>query len=279
MENPTRQVYEFSIGEILGIAWKIFIRHWQKFVLPALLFALPFVLIGFGVFYGSDLSAWQAAYDSMIENMYADMGSSGIMSLYAGILENLSIDFVVASGSMTIGFTVFTFFITMLFADMVYDCSRNETPDIGKSLGKVFGKFWQGLLTTVLFGIVVFGLMMTIFLIPVAIAISVYWVFYLYALILKDKDFVSAFRYSYSAVRGRWWKVFLYMIIFSILQSVVNLFASMPFQFAGESIEAQGILLIVNSIIQAFFLVVGAVFFINFDSTKIIEPPFEGRTN
>ena len=60
-----------------------------------------------------------------------------------------------------------------------------------------------------------------LFIIP-GIIYSVYYIFFLYTVTLRDKDGMEALNYSKTLVQGQWWRVFWILIGFGVIFAIAN---------------------------------------------------------
>lgn len=102
-------------------------------------------------------------------------------------------------------------------------------------------------------------------------ALAIYFIFTFYAFATHDLTIFDAMKCSYYAVYGRWGKVFGYTVIILILHMMVGIALSSIrlFEFGGNIIAI--ITNTVSNSILSYFNIAFAVFFINFDDTRI-EP-------
>ena len=131
--------------------------------------------------------------------------------------------------------------------------------------------FWK----SILFGIVVFFLMVLLFMLLIipGIIFMIYWLFSFYFLILEDCGIGESLDESKKIVKGRWWKVFGYsLLIFIILgafSGMINFAFSAPAMFSVgfEQMATSGndwILLnpVLGSISMVGSLIIGVLVFI-----------------
>lgn len=80
-----------------------------------------------------------------------------------------------------------------------------------------FGKhsFFKNLLFTIVIAIFLFGLLLLL-IIP-GIIFAIYWIFGVYVLFDEDKPILKSLKRSREIVRGKWWRVFGYIILLSLI--------------------------------------------------------------
>lgn len=272
MYNSVDEIREFSLGEMLSIAWNIIKTHWKTFFTAGLIFYGAFVLLGFLVNYTVDFSSLQSVFDEKFDIIIdtlqgSNNASSNLLLSMLAEMKGMSVDLMVSRAVINLGIGLFGFYLTFVIALMVEQCSRNETPDLKEAFTRAGTKFVVGFITFLLYMLVIVGLSITLVLGIFAIAIAIYWKFFAYAIILRGKSFVQAFSYSIQVVRYRWWIIFLYTIVLALMQSFISSILNLPFVALPDTIEMYGLAMLVVSVVATFFLVVEAVFFINFDAT------------
>lgn len=272
MYNSVDEIREFSLGEMLSIAVNIIKTHWKTFFTAGLIFYGAFVLLGLLIYHTIDFSSLQSVFDEKfamtLELLKGSNNASSnlLLSMLAG-MKGMSVGLMISRAVINLGIGLFGFYLTFVIALMVEQCSRNETPDLKQAFTRASTKFFVGFVTFLLYMLVIVGLSITIILGIVALAIAIYWKFFAYAIILRDKSFVQAFTYSIQVVRYRWWIILLYTIILALMQSFISSILNLPFVALPDTIEMYGLAMLVVSFVATFFLVVEAVFFINFDAT------------
>ncbi len=99
------------------------------------------------------------------------------------------------------------------------------------------------------------------------IIFSVYLIFTLQVVVVMGLIGIPALRRSFYIVRKRWWKVFLYTLIFGITGLLVYLLgAGIQALFGNSEVFAILIYTLIN-VPMAYFTVAFAVMFINFNDT------------
>jgi hypothetical protein len=271
MENYQQEIREFTPSDMFSVGWNIFKTHFKNFAIATLIYGGVFTLLGVMIYYVADFSAADAW---MIEklDLFMDMLASSnplLESTYAPMVDNMKATgaaMMISQSTINFGIFLFQFLFVFVIADMVEKCSRNEEPSLAAAFSRAGSKFLVGLLTYLMFWIVFSGLSMTIILLLPAVIVAVYWRFFLYAMILRDFSFVKSFIYSFGVVKNRWWIVFLYSIIFWLAMTLISVITTSLIGIAGASMPVFAIQIIASTLISAFFIVVEAVFFINFEA-------------
>ncbi len=238
---------EYSIGQILSESWKKFIQKFQLILLVTLAIYIPINIILFFV-----------PFDALLEQMGGIQGFRIYMKIIQ-ILEGL------------IGIIA-----TMAIAYIVKQKIDGKTINFKEALKKSLSRWPAAIGTNIILGIFLLGL--TLLLIVPGVIYYVYWIFVIYVVILHDKSGKNALDYSKSIVRGRWWKVLGYSLIFGILTLIASLsigfVEGIILGFLPENFVISIFEILLDSFtdfLLAYFTVVSVIFFINFDSTKKSE--------
>jgi hypothetical protein len=130
---------------------------------------------------------------------------------------------------------------------------------------------WIPALGTIILMSVLLFLLFLLLIVP-GVIFAVFWAFALFVVLFKGKNGLKALKYSKSVVKGRWWRVFAYQIIFSIIVLAILfpigiLFGSLIFYF-GESVILNIILDTLLDIFSSLMIAFNLVFFLNFDKFR-----------
>lgn len=273
MNNSTDVTHQFSLGEILEVSWSIFQKHWQKFIGFGIVFIGIFVIIGLSVYYSADFSNLQTKADDFFGTMgtYSSGSNTNLASIWNQAFLDSSNDFdikqLVSQYIMIFGISFFTFFLQMVIAIMVYQCSKNEEPDLRYAIEKALSKFHIAFITSLIFAIIMLGLVVSIIFIIGAIILSIYWNFYVFAIVLRDEAYIGSLSYSIGIVKGRWWTVLLYVIVLSLMVGIINMLITLPTLMMGDTIHAISVSLIIGAVTTVFYAITQSVMFINFEAT------------
>lgn len=91
------------------------------------------------------------------------------------------------------------------------------------ALSRLGALTWTGILA----GLILIGL--TLLLIVPGIIWSLYYAFFVFVVVLRGLSGKKALDYSKNIVKGQWWRVFLYLLVISLLGCVVTIAVSVPF--------------------------------------------------
>lgn len=97
------------------------------------------------------------------------------------------------------------------------------------TFSEVFSKtkqlFWRYIGLVIVSGIFLLGLFL-LFIVP-GVIFLVYWVFATYILIDQDKRILESLKESKRIVKGRWWRVFGFVLLLALIIAVVSLVAGL----------------------------------------------------
>ncbi|MBU5438984.1 hypothetical protein KQI42_13230 [Tissierella sp. MSJ-40] len=138
---------------------------------------------------------------------------------------------------------------------------HNEDINIGYILKESLSKWWDVLITELLSGLIIIG--MTLLLIVPGIIWSIYYIFSLQVVVIKDLRGKEALDFSKEMVSGRWWKVFGTIFLFNLILGGISfcLFKFQTYYFGQLSIITE----IIVDIIGAISTVLITIFFMNLD--------------
>jgi ABC-type Fe3+ transport system permease subunit len=141
-----------------------------------------------------------------------------------------------------------------------------------EALKESMQKWLAALGTSIIMGIFLF--LLALLLIIPAIIFYVYWIFAIYVVLFYNKVGKKALDYSKEIVKGRWWTVFGYSLIFSIIGFLLAFMIGLFEAFIPSSLDMYSkftfliIIYTVIDIVLAYMTVVLTIFFLNFDATK-----------
>lgn len=232
----TQEIYknQFSIGKILSESWKRFTENFQLILIITLIVYIPINIILSFIPIGESLENF-GTYIRVIQILE---GSIGIIA-------------------------------TMAIAYAIKNKIDGKSISIGEAFRKSLSRWGAAIGTNIILGIFLLGL--TLLLIVPGIIFYVYWIFVTFVIILNDKSGNDALDYSKQIVKGRWWTVAGYSIVFGILGFIVGIIGGIPYWFLPENFLISIASNTIIDILMSFFTVVSTIFFINFDSTKKID--------
>lgn len=228
---------EYSIGKILSESWRKFKENFRLILLITLIIYIPInIIVAF------------IPINTLMEQ-------KGILQGFRTYME------VILALEGLIGIIA-----TMAIAYAIKNKIDGRSISIGEALKKSFSRWGAAIGTNIILGIFLWGL--TLLLIIPGIIYYVYWLFVLYVVILQDKSGKSALDYSKTIVKGRWWKVAGYSLVFWILSLIVGIIAGASYWFLSNNFLTSIAIGTLINVVLSFFIVVFTIFFINFDGTK-----------
>jgi len=227
---------ELSIGSILSKAWDSYTSHFQLFLAIILSIYVPINLV-------LSFLPNEASMENFMMQWRVIQALEGLIGIIA----------------------------TMAIAYAVKNILDKKEITFGQALTKSASRWGAAIGTGIILGFCLLGL--TLLLIIPGIIFYIYWMFSIFVVVLMDKSGKDAMDYSKSLVKGRWWQVFGYTVLFSLLGIIVGVFASIPFLFMPEGIVTTFIDNMVFDILMAYFTIVSVVFFLELDATKQGDMP------
>lgn len=129
---------------------------------------------------------------------------------------------------------------------------------------------WANLLS----GLIIFG--MTLLLIVPGIVWAVYYSFVTFLVVLKGRRGGDALAASKALVKGDWWRVFGVYFVIGITVTVILYAVTFTVNLIGAGLDAtirNSVLFYLNKVIQAFWIILQAVFFLKLDASKKMTQP------
>jgi len=249
--------YEFDFIELLAISWNILTKNYYNVFKVSFISYLTYNII----LYIIPNIDYQDLYTFHIR-------SSGMLGFYLVLI------FLFTSMS---NMPMIVFTKSVIFNDEI---------DIKSTFIKLFiiikREFSINILTVLTFSICLYiyisiALIEPIFFILTFIPVFVIMVFLSFsviAFIVKDINLWKSINYSYQIVRGRWLKVFLYMVIMYALSILTTIVVSLPYSFFMNNFISEIIFNTIVNIFTSYFVILSTVLFINFDDTKLDEQQY-----
>ncbi|MBI5354740.1 MAG: hypothetical protein HZB50_19020 [Chloroflexi bacterium] len=140
---------------------------------------------------------------------------------------------------------------------------KNKPISLAKAINLALSKWGRAFVTQLFTSLIILGLTLLLF-IP-GVIYSIYYLFMLDAVALRDKDGREALKYSKTLIEGQWWRIFWISmgigIIFSIFNGLITFLLSKVSANPYFAIVPNAITLYIASI----FGVVSTVLFLNID--------------
>lgn len=141
---------------------------------------------------------------------------------------------------------------------------RDQDMKLPDAVKIAFQKFGKVIKTNILMFIIICGLFLLL-IIP-GVIWSVYYIFVLYIVVLRNRELKNALNYSKLLVRGSWWKVFFINIIIIAISAIFQRYTNQYIELPIITILLQTINdLVINSII----LIANYLLFINLEYLKV----------
>jgi len=86
--------------------------------------------------------------------------------------------------------------------------------------------FWKGLGLIIL--LLIFLIPLYVLLIVPGIIFSVFWIFSFYVLFIEKKGIWDSLKGSYHLVKGKWWRTFGYILLFTLVVFAISVVINMP---------------------------------------------------
>lgn len=166
----------------------------------------------------------------------------------------------------TVLVSILNLLATMSLAHLVKYAMEGNAVEPSAALGKAFEKMPSGIFTGILCLLGVLGGI--VLLVVPGIILAVSWAFAIYAVVLRDKSGRAALRYSSDIVKGRWLKIFWYLICIGLLGALIGWGCMSLAKLFGGGKPVPIALGFVRDFTGTFFTVVMAVFFLNLEETK-----------
>ena len=118
--------------------------------------------------------------------------------------------------------------------------------------------FWKYLGLSIV--LIIFLFLLFLLLIIPGIIFLIYWLFAPYVLIAENKKIMESLKRSKEIVKGRWWHVFGYFLLFSIILGIILFILTIPNFFLSSGI----LKLIINQVYTLISVPLSLLFFRNF---------------
>ncbi len=199
-----------SFGKMLEDSWNTFSAKFGVFVLLGALFSfLPGVI--FGIW---DMNRVKYIIDGITPSVGEIIMEIKVISPWIFVLW---------------------IFSTLLTVSIIYalnNGTKRKTVDFKNALRGGWNFYANGL---------ILGLLMFVFLVPLyalflipGIIFHIYWMFSFYIMVNEKKTVMESLKRSYEIVKGRWWKVFGYIILLYLITGIIGSIISGVFNLFGE---------------------------------------------
>lgn len=188
-----------TFGAYLRKTWELYTEHFQFFLTVGIVFFLPLELINAFLVPAAlfdqlmDPAAWAAG---TVQPFAARLGVSALLELLVWLLSTIT---------LTIGVRAIL----------------DHKPMTVQETMQHYRTFFAPLLGTSVLSLLLLIPLAILLVIP-AVVFGTYWIFMDQAVLLSNKNYMDALRYSKSLVKGRWWEVFGRMLVLGIAIAVIQ---------------------------------------------------------
>lgn len=255
---------EYTITEILSRGWKLFNENFKLLATLVLVICLPFNIISFMITGQNSLESEFNVEEFFTEN---EITAETSFEEFFAIMD--SYDPPRSQQALGLIKGLLSILVTMAIAFAIKTRLDGKTIEWKTALKKSLSRLLPAIGTSVLETIFLIGLFLLL-IIP-GIIYAFYWMFAIYAVILKDQAGKDALNYSKSIVKGRWWKILWYCLVIGLCALVAFAGVGLVYGLIA-GIPYTGILFdTVIDLVVVFFMVVSTVFFLNFDASRKTE--------
>ncbi len=225
------QEREFSFSDVIAKGWSVYSQHFKAIVMITLIVYIPINIILYMV----------AGYMNSFKDF---MNVIKILEGLFGVIAMMGIAVVVDHGIQ----------------------NNDDLPISWRTaLSKAFSRWGSCLTTSILGGVIIMGL--TLLLIIPGIIWSIYYIFIIQIVALRELGGKTALNYSKSLVKGRWWKTFGIVFVLALINGGIGLGIGYLSTFLPSSISIITDTLI--DIIAAFYTVATTILFLNLDYVSV----------
>jgi len=249
------------IKPALANAWDLFKRN-------AATFGILFVIM-----VAANIGLLYATFEALMAmTQVAEAFARGDVNWQA-ILEFFTQPLFIGAG---LGFSLLFFIATLMVLSMLKADKEGKDASFGELLSMSFSKFLPALGLGIVSGL---GIMLGLVLLVIpGIALSIYWVFAMYELVVNDRGIMDSLKTSYALIKERWWRTFGLLILLLLLEIVFMI----PVGLVGGGVEvalsgdtlnldgyigATGALGGMEDMISFFFMLIYGFIFFRYEET------------
>ena len=192
-----------------------------------------------------------------VSNLAASVDIDAIMSNQEMLMSFVNSSEYVKLAMYNFGSSLIDFILSPFGA-----LAEGKMPTYKEALSVAFSNAGRFICSMIVYTICVFVL--TILGIIPGIFLSVVWSFYLQAMVLDNCKGIKSLGYSRELVKGRWWRTFLYIIVFNLISYALSYLIGVIFSFAGASYFMIVIEKLVLSLVSMIFAAARTVIYINY---------------
>ncbi len=255
MEQPLESEQpSLPLGDVFSRSWGIFTQNFTTILIIVLIVHIPLNAILWAASANHVLSGQQDTVTrqlDLIDSKQADQVDTGALASAGAEMFGYGIGVTIFSdmaGAVAV----------MALIVMVMDRLEGRETSYRQAFSRSLPRWPAGALTVLLSGVAVIVLY-AFFIIP-GVIFDIFWTFALQAVVLQGKAGPGALAESYRLVRGRWWRVFLYSLVFGISASVISSILTSVGNF-GDNALAVIVVTTVISVVLAYFTIAYTVLY------------------
>ncbi|MCD8036958.1 MAG: hypothetical protein LUE88_06250, partial [Clostridiales bacterium] len=160
-------------------------------------------------------------------------------------------------------------FGAMAIIYMTKNCFEGKETDFKEALSVSFSNGFSFIASLIVFSICV-GLLSMLFVIP-GVILAVFWQLYLQAIVLDNCKGISSLKFSRQLVKGRWWRTFLYIIVFYCMSYLANYVISILFMSIETTYFGVVVSGLIISLVQTIFTAAKTVVYIHYQGNPVVK--------
>jgi len=205
-----------GFGDIFAVSWKEYKSNFRLFLKAFLLFAVLPTLIIYAISFGF----FPSAMEDLAALGQIDAGEVPSMDSF----PKIPVGYLIFSSVSGIGLGILSFLMYLAFYYLaIY---KKGKMSLGQALKGGMKYFWAFLGLIIVAGLALMGL--SLLLIIPGIIFGVYWFFSAFVLVGENKGIIDSMKRSKAIVKGMWWKVFGYLLLFILITIGISLIFSIP---------------------------------------------------
>ena len=220
-------------------------------------------------------SVLSKSFDIYVDNFWQIIAIVLPISIPILFLQSLASPIIASGGHGTLIYVfsllalTFTLSIIGVLAIPIFVEAKvaNKKIDFADALLKAVGLWPAAFGTNIILTLFIFGLYLLL-IIP-GILFSIYWIFTMIAVALRNKKYKEALNYSKLLVRGNWWSTFGTVLVFGIIVGVPISVISFMFSLIGKTFLLTFASGIVTVVIGVFMSVCLTVYFLQIERSRI----------
>ena len=223
-EQPTqRSPFERSPFEIISECFSIYGRHFRKLLLIALIVNVAIGAVGF-VILPNDEELQTLLQFGAVSEQSEDAPQLPPFDEIADLMLPISVYMLIASVLQTIMGGAIIYAVGTQYAAGAVD------------VGRSYGRAWWRVLTLVILGLLIFGLIVlmvagfALLIVPgiVVLTLIIYWSVDVQAAMIEGRRPIASLQRSFGLVRGNWWRTFAAWALIMLVAIGLSLVIGLP---------------------------------------------------